>query len=76
MMSIEDVWKKKYANEIEELKRMDAQEKFNVLLQLNSLGLKLMDVNNKERKIKFYQRESKLRKEAFKEFIKKQLERI
>ncbi len=78
--SIEDylspsLWEKKYKEEIKGVKKMSPEEKFDMIIELNLMGLRLIEVNSKEKKFKLYQRESRIDKEKLMNFIVSQLER-
>ncbi|MDI6751255.1 MAG: hypothetical protein QME07_00100 [bacterium] len=67
------LWKRKHDEEIREAKKMSLAEKFDIMLQLNIVGLELMEVNNREKKLKFHQEILKVNRERLKDFINEQL---
>lgn len=64
------LWKKKHEEEIRWAKQMKPEEKFNIILKLNLMGRRLIEVNDKERKCKFEKKRLIIDKEKFKNFIK------
>ena len=54
---------------------MSMAEKFDIILQLNIVGLELIEVNNREKKLKFYQEILRVNRERLKDFINEQLRR-
>lgn len=67
------LWKEKYKKEIKEAKRLSVDEKFNMLIHLHSMGLILMELGNKDKKLELYQSRVKHNKDELKEFIRRQL---
>lgn len=69
------LWEKKYEEEIKEAKKMSKEEKFDMIIELNLMGLSLIEANDKEKKLKLYQTKSKIDRERLMNFIVNQLEK-
>jgi hypothetical protein len=67
------LWKEKYKKEIKEAKKLEVAEKFKMLNSLHSMGLILMELGNKDKKLELYQNRVKHNKDELKKFIRSQL---
>lgn len=61
---------KKHIEELEDLKRMSPIEKLDILFELYLMGMRLLEVRDKEKKQKAYDQKDKIGKERLREFIK------
>ncbi len=69
-------FERKYNEDIIIARKMTPQQKLDLIIQLHSVGLELIEAKDKEKKLEWYKKENELRKQRLKNFIKSQLERI
>ncbi|MEW6006846.1 MAG: hypothetical protein AB1595_01655 [bacterium] len=79
-MNIEDylslpLWKKKYEEEIKWARSRGKEEKLDVIISLNLMGRRLIEANDKEKKLEALKKRSIINKERLKKFINAQLEK-
>lgn len=66
-------FKNKYNEDIIIARKLSPQQKIELISQLYSLSWELIEAKDKEKKLNFYQKEYKLKRQNFKKFINTQL---
>jgi hypothetical protein len=69
-------FEKKYNEDIVIARKLTPQQKLDLISQLHSLSWELINTKDKEKKLKLYQKEHKLKRQNFKKFITAQLKKV
>ncbi|MEW6619675.1 MAG: hypothetical protein AB1422_10145 [bacterium] len=69
---LKDIFHKKRKEEIEEIKRIPPCQKLKSIIELYSVSNSLLEIKEKDKKLRLYQKEKEEKKKSFQAFINNQ----